>query len=142
MQPRATALLARLQGARSQSSASPAIGEAYVASAVKLTLQVDHSLQTAHFPSFSEDTREGILIHTPARRGIERDGIATGRRIAGRHLAHQLELLVVHPEARQRVRDADLVPQRQHPVQEGIEAGLQPEVGGEPRDLVLDRGVG
>ena len=47
-------------------------------------------------------------------------------------------LRVVHLQAGQRVRDADLGAQLQHPGEERVERRRQAEVGGEARDPVLD----
>ena len=49
-----------------------------------------------------------------------------------------VELWVVDLQAGQRMRHAEILAQRQHPVEEGRKARLQAEIGGEPLDLVLD----
>ena len=51
----------------------------------------------------------------------------------------RVDLVVADLQARERVRDAGLLAQLEHEIHEGAEARPQPDIGGKPLHLVLDR---
>src|SRR5262249_38709488 len=68
----------------------------------------------------------------------ERDRIPRRGGILDRHRGHLVEALAVDADVRQGVRDPDLLPERQDPVEEAIEPPLDAEVGSGALDVLLD----
>src|SRR5262249_46266131 len=80
-------------------------------------------------------------LHRAAKDGaggalVEPDRIAGGGRVLYRHGDDTVDLVAADTEAGQRMRHADLRPQRQHPIEKGAERGFQPDIGAEALDPV------
>src|SRR5947209_10282419 len=69
---------------------------------------------------------------------VELYRIAAGGRIFRRHLHDQIDLVVADLETGERVRNAALLARFEHEIHEGAKIRPQPDIGGEPLDLVLD----
>ena len=84
---------------------------------------------------FSEASRERVLVQTARAFLRDRNGVAAGGRVLRRHVGHFVEAGVVDLQSLERVRDAKILAQLQHPVEERLKAGLKPDIGGESLDL-------
>src|SRR6266480_1751134 len=93
-------------------------------------LNPSYKLLTSALQRASENGACGALV--------ERDRIAAGSRIGGRHGDDAVDVAVIDAQAAKRVRNADLGAQREHEVEKGAKARLETEIGGEAPDLFLD----
>src|SRR5688572_21620483 len=93
------------------------------------------------FGAMSETPAHGRLVHLAHLRHARLHRIAAGRRIDSGHLGELVEMLDLHAELGQRVRDADLTAEVERPPHEAVEGrAAQIEPAREAHDLVLDGG--
>src|SRR5688572_29621891 len=94
------------------------------------------------FGAMSETPAHGRLVHLAHLGHARLHRIAASRRIDGGHLGELVEVLDLHAEFGQRVRDTDLTAEVKRPLHEAVEGrAAQVEPAREPHDLGLDGGA-